>query len=786
MADDAQVEIWTKDWRRKRHQKSRQRGGVEARIILSTAFYWGEQQAIHARDSILSRAFRKDADKNKLRLVFEMVQREVDRKIGRLWSIAHEYHAAPNVTDPSAFDKAEVIDQLVRATDFKFEQNMKRWLIYYWMLTGGVVCEHIDWKEGVTHDVMPVRDEEGNLLWEDQVTGDQVTEDIVDQALSSGLNPDRFRPAQQVTPVGEIGGDIIDPLRFFIDASVPRVSALGPDQSCEIAEIVTRGFVEKTFGTEPASRIRWNKADLTIVETKLENTGTPVAGINLKDLLPHIQGTRGHDDPEMCIMITRYQPPHQGYGFGRRSLYVPNEIRLDDGDIPYQEIPVLDFHWRPPATGFWSKDFVTRLIAPQKFLNKRMSQLGESANSQVYAHRLLGPGIKKKSIGTDIPDDIEGGLNDQGQPRVAYLTPPNLPQFFMESIRTVTEFIEQLGGADLLSQRKFPGQLRGSNVVPMLQELLDSEDGPVFSHLGEVFSREKQMRINRIKQFYPASRTLNYTGEDQKQEVLVLHTDDILRSGVDFTITIDPGTLIPELSSMRWARVTETLNGPLAGIYTDKRTGQIDYSAVAQDLKFSDKGRLSRATQYRKLARQVTAQVRTGKLMVMDPDPQQVMMAQLQGKPPPKPRIIDVERGRDFQVYPFWDHKAMLDEYEAVMGTLEFQQDVSEETQRTFLTLYELSRGALQRIQEAQAKAAQSTQANNAVAMATQQAAAHAASLAVEGALDQVAANAEAAQGPPDLATRLQTELTNELRPDNSRADAPFEPRTPRRLDSGQ
>ena len=94
MPTDELVSLWTKDWRRKRHQKSRKRGGVEARIILAQAFYWGEQMSMQSQDAILTRAFKKDADKNKLRLVFEMVQREVDRKIGRLWSIAHEYHAA--------------------------------------------------------------------------------------------------------------------------------------------------------------------------------------------------------------------------------------------------------------------------------------------------------------------------------------------------------------------------------------------------------------------------------------------------------------------------------------------------------------------------------------------------------------------------------------------------------------------------------------------------------------------------------------------------------------------
>lgn len=84
MAADPTVQAFTKDWRRKRHQKSRRRGGVEARLILAQAYYWGEHGSKHGLDAVYSRTFAKNADKNKLNLIFEMVQREVDRKIGRL------------------------------------------------------------------------------------------------------------------------------------------------------------------------------------------------------------------------------------------------------------------------------------------------------------------------------------------------------------------------------------------------------------------------------------------------------------------------------------------------------------------------------------------------------------------------------------------------------------------------------------------------------------------------------------------------------------------------------
>ena len=115
----------------------------------------------------------------------------------------------------------------------------------------------------------------------------------------------------------------------------------------------------------------------------------------------------------------------------------------------------------------------------------------------------------------------------------------------------------------------------------MLQEILDSEDGPLFSHLGEQIALVKQQRLNRVKQFYPPIRTLHYTGKNQKNEVLVFHTEAIMRSGTDFNVTVDLASLVPELAALRVARVREDLQSPAAIIYTNRRTGRIDPSKIA-------------------------------------------------------------------------------------------------------------------------------------------------------------------------------------------------------------
>lgn len=753
-----QVEAWSKDLRRLRHQKQRVRGGVEGSMLLDYLLYEGEHQSIQVQNAILTRAFRHEKDKNKLRLVVNLARRATDRKIGRHWSIAHRYRATPNTKDPKAFDFADLIsDQLIPATDQKLQQGSLRWQIMSWVTPCGVAFEHVDWKEAVSQDVLPkYADEPGpdgqsELLWKDSLTGAEIPESQVQLLLQSGrVAPERFAPAVDVQEAGDIGGDVYDPFRVFVDASVPMVKKLGPDQRIYLLDIRTLEWVAETFGSDVAKRVQPSR-DLSILSTQLLDRGVPVAGVNLKDLLPLVQGSQDKDDPEMCIVATMYQPPHKKHPQGLRAFFVPQQVELDVSEEPYPEVPIVDYHWSAPKSTMWTTGFIRDLQSLSKFINKRFSQLGEASNAQIYELLLLGEGLTARDIPTDFPGVVEDGLTDEGMPRVVNLPRGALPSFFPDSIRLSMETFESLASSDLLSQRKFPGQLRGPLAIPMLQEILDSEDGPRFDHFAEQFSWEKQMRINRIKQFYPPIRTLNYTGEDMRSEVLELHTDDILRAGIDFTVSVDPGSIMPEFSMMREARVRERFQWA-PGLYTSKRTGTMDWSKLAEDLRHNDRQRESAESQGRKLARQLIQRARNGQFEVIQqpaqpvppPQPSPAPQPSPDGQMPPAPSpqepqniLQDVKTQQPFVVYPFWEHNAMMDEYEAVMQTTEFL-DASPTFKRILLTLHDMHRQILTKIDQARQNSVDNKMVQSTIAQVAQQTAAKVASTATEAALEQV------------------------------------------------
>lgn len=720
------VAEFTNDWQRLQNQKQRMRGGVESRMICNLAMRFGEQYVTQARDSVLTRPIGKDAELNRLSLVFNLIKKARNRKIGRLWSIANEFRASPDIIDPKAFDQATVINKLIKGLNKRLRERSQHWLRLSWLVDTGVVMEHIPWIEEASGEQEPVPqyDEQGELLWRDAQNPDQkalLPQSAVEQMVEQGATQERFTTAEKLQQVGDVGSQIVSGLNFFIDNSVPTIAQLGPDQACYIAEVKTVGFIRETFGNDVAAQIEANVgSDLSIVKTRLLDRGPSVANINLRDLMPAIQGSRGPEDPPMCIMLTRYQPPCANWPNGRRSLLVPRQVMLEDEDVDYGEVPVVDFHYEAPTTNFWTGDYITDLVAPQKFLNKRLSQAGEYANASLYEVLLLGGELGRDDIPTDLPGIVKGGIDDTGNPRVKVLQHQEMGQWFLEVTKLVVELMGSMSSSDLTDHRQFPGQLRGPMALPMLQEILDSEDGPLYMHLGEQLARVHQQRINRVKQFYPPIRTLHFTGSGKKDEVLVFHKEAILKAGTSFTVSVDPGSLLPEFSALREARLIERLSGPLAGLYTNKRTGKLDFSRIASELRFGDADDTDRESQYRDLAQHLIARLWQGEAL-----------------PPEIP-------------YAFWDHDAMLDELEASMATTEFLE-ASSEVKQNFVSLYEKHRQFLAAIQQAQMDSVQNQMMQGVIAQTSQQVAAKVAAETTDAALGQIRTQAAMAKTNPPV-----------------------------------
>lgn len=706
------IDKLTEDYERLRRQKSRHYAGVEGRILQNLAFLAGEQYVFHARGQLVA----ENLDANKLHLTFNLTEQMMRKVIGRLLSIAGVYKAKPDHHDPKAMAMSDVVNKLDKALDEKLGQPTRSWELLWWMAVGGVGFVYTPWVPDSTMEPMPQFDEStGELLWKNNFNGEVIPDSAKNQVVEAGLfPPEMFSPLEELRLTGDVGCEVLSPLQVFVDNHVRSLDELPPDGAVYIARIKTIGWIEENYPDIDAEALAQLKSqkEVKIITTAFRQLGnSSVANTYLSDMVARIQGSRDANDPDMAVIVERYQGMGKEYPRGRYTVFAPNVAILRDEDNPYEEIPVVDLHWQPTALNFWNKDFVTDMTPAQRFLNKRMSQLGEQANACIYASALLGPGISPDDVPADYAAPIERGLNEQGIPMVQHKEPPQLPAWFMQSIDLTIKLLKELaGGVDLFQQERFPGQLRGPLAVPMLQEILDTEWGPLYEHIGERMARVKQQRINRVKQFYPAYRTMHYTGNDMQDEVFVFHTEEVLRSGVEYRITVERGSLLPELRALREARVRERLNSPLAILYTDERTNTLDKSKIAMDLHYGDLGRDAAEAQYRKLAIELIDRVKRGEQL---------------------PETIPL---------PFWHHESMMDELESAMATTEFLA-MSPQVQQQLLGMWERHRSFLQQAAQAQQQAMNDQMMQSAVDQAVQQATAKTASTVTDAVFQQLLAS---------------------------------------------
>lgn len=715
----------TKDFKRLQRQKNRKKGGVEARILKSKAFRWGEQYVSQQAKGLVSDAMGEGED-NKLYLVFNFIEGAHSKLVGRLTSLGGEFYARPDKKDPKALAEAEVVDKLILALDEKVDQPTRMWELVDNLLTDGVVFEYVPWIPDKALEPVPQFDDNNELLFIMEDQPDQpIPESQRDQMIQSGIPQEKFVVYEELDKVGDVGSEILSALNVFIDQSVQSVEDLAPDQAVYIAKIKTHGWIEENYGPVDEGTL---DGKLQIVTTSVFQDGDTSASLFLKDLIPTLQGEQGEDDPKCAVVVERYQPSSKKHPRGRFTCFIPDVKILFDGENPYEEIPLVDIHFKPVTTTFWTKDFITDLIAPQKFINKRLSQLGEQANATIYDKILLPATLSAKDVDPDSPGVIQGAMTETGQPLVGRLAGPQLPTWFLESINVVTKMFQQIaGGSDLFDESSFPGQMRGPMAVPLLQELLDSQWGALYQHLGSRLARIKQMRVNRVKKFYPPIRTLHYVDKTERDEVMVFHTEKILRAGTNYQVTVERGSLIPEFKALREQRIMARLNSPLSVLYLDERTGTLDKSKVALDLHEGDYGREGKESQSRKFARQLIDR-----------------LWKAEEVPP---------------VMQFWDHEPMIDELESVMMTTEWLS-ASPQVQQLFTNQWNQHSQALQQRAAMQQQGMMNQAIQTSVAQATQQAAAMAAAQTVDSALTQVqaqkTANKENPVGPQIAQARGQ------------------------------
>lgn len=679
--DPLTVEI-SKEFERYQRQKANAHGGVEPMTLVGMFHAEGEHQVYHANGEIHSPA----RDDNKVNTPFNFVGDRKRKWVGRINAINPVYRAQPDKRTPKALANAQTVDALCRALDEKVDMPTKRWELLDWLAVGGTAFLYARWVDDLVEEPMPVRfldldDDELGLLAAppqseaelifvvrtpggERLVPESARQALIDQGFAA---PEFFELKQKKRKVGDVVLDVHGPLTVFLDHANKSIKELMPGQRVHVGSVRTKEWIEKNYGdTTQVDLDDLERRPIKLVTTKINQLGSATTGMDINSALPAVQGSLSDDDPDMFVVLEAYRTD------GQYVVYIPNQGILLEDDSPYDDgIPIVDVHADTVKNTFWTKNYVGDIIPPNQYFDKRMQQLAEHMNANLKSPRLCGPGIDPSEIPSDVDGYVENGLDAAGNPMIRHMDPPQVAGWVMNTIQLAIQGLQEVsGGLDVTSQSNFPGQMRGSLGFPAIQEIIDTEWGPLYRHVAQRIGQAKQKMVNRVRQFYPPVRTMHYTGPEGETEVLEFHKSEILEAGVDYRITLQPGPIAPELRAIREERVARRLQSPLGVLYRDDRTGEIDKSKVAADVEFGDFGRESRESAARKLATTLIDRLKHGERV-------------------PQPA-------------PFFQVRPMIDEFEAHMHTDEYI-DADPKVQAAIFGYWQALQEALnERVQQAQ------------------------------------------------------------------------------------
>jgi hypothetical protein len=619
-------------------QKSK---SVEPRVLNNLAMYVDEQWSYVENGTLRNKVPRRDED-GKIRevsLVLNMIAPRQQKIIGRLTASTPDWRAWPGSNKADHISKAEVATSLSKSFDMKLDEEALRGERWFWNMQAGVWFEHTPWRNNHSVDLVEKEDEAGRPIWEHLASGEEIPDAMYRQAIQSGeALVEHFEIATEIREIGDVAAEVRGPLNVFNPNSIRSIEHLAPGQSVMMSDIKLAAWVKKTW---PNSQLDWmhGEEEFKIITTKVSNQGISFANTSLRELIPVVQGAVSNDDPDMVPVFERYEPPSPEFpkgwsmkggavtgpnffpapnedlaGGGRYTVFIPGQGIVRDGEIPYKDgIPIVDGHWDSPASNFYNRDWATGLMGVQKSINTLASQIRTMANARVYDPILIDDDTQPPNA--DMPKYWVGGMVDgmrQAERLGASSPDPGMQAQLLDLIR----IFDDLSGAEDLLQNKKLGQIRGTGAVQMLQDVMDSQWGPKIRSYYNSVSKVIHKRVNRAAQFYPTVRTLRFMRNTGKVEAFRFHAEDILRSGVDYTFSVSPSSMMPQSNRERFANMTEMLGGPLAGLYQTE-TGEADWHGIAAELQFGDiESRESMLASDVKFAKTVIADIKEGRGMI--------------------------------------------------------------------------------------------------------------------------------------------------------------------------
>ncbi len=212
-----------------------------------------------------------------------------------------------------------------------------------------------------------------------------------------------------------------------------------------------------------------------------------------------------------------------------------------DGKFPYVKYDNVD---RPDM--FWGKSEIEPIEPLQKEVNKRSSQIMESANLTADPKILIprSSGLKKEKITTKPGEKIPY----MGNQKPEYMVPPSLPAYAIQNLDRSMDYVDKISGNyGILS-----GNVTGTSsaaALSTIKEMAEMKPRMKMENLADGLREVGELMVSRMKQYYDKPRQIAITKGDGSEgiEFDQIESSDIKDS---YNIDIGVGSNLPTSTSL--------------------------------------------------------------------------------------------------------------------------------------------------------------------------------------------------------------------------------------------
>ena len=252
------------------------------------------------------------------------------------------------------------------------------------------------------------------------------------------------------------------------------------------------------------------------------------------------------DNPDWKSLYEKYKNGRVIIMAGDTKLMdIPNPY--DDGQLPYIKFDNIE---RPDM--FWGKSEIEPIEPLQKELNRRSSQIMESANLTADPKVLVprSSGLKEESITTKPGEKIPY----MGTAKPEYLIPPALPTYVMQNLDRTMGHVERVSGNyDLLGGAR-QANISAASAISNLMEQAEKRPRMKMENLNDALREMGELMVSRIRQYYDQRRQIAVSKDDGSGGVVFyeIYNKEL---GGHYDIEIEVGSNLPTSQTVlfQWA-----------------------------------------------------------------------------------------------------------------------------------------------------------------------------------------------------------------------------------------